>query len=646
MGRWSGVYHVPRDFPVPQTVQHRVDGVVAGQLASSCGSYLENYLSAANPEVWRIRKLNLNISLDAEFPDAVGVARNWGRAFASEVLSILDSGESDSVVRFPNHAAFLAQFFSDLAAGRAWGKWYYEEFSDLRILSERQAICTIFLRPDTPPVEVVLQLASLRRLESVLQTLSDADARLIFDFCFADTSSAPRNDGIQKWAGIVLDLWNASPLRANSHQENRFRDALRLLVRTVSRFPAGKGNTQLKAAIDELLELRRVLSEIRSPAFLDSLIQTLAVADFSAALELIAQAGVPNPVNALSFLAETMQGDVAWGVQAAAVILGESHQERFLTSRSISEGESVLSSFGSIFLLIDSLEALQFADLSRACAKQCKSPEHVAAVLRHLVAVKCLGRSRFADASDDPALRLFSGMEAISFRQALDSLNVGQLDLAAARKLLLQAIQVRDETDPPVLFAELLSFDEKNAAFLLRDIARDEWLDLVPIPSGESDLFIGDSLSSFQHARDGLAVAGRLDDSMQEQLATQLGLTRAQLALRLQSPQQHYPYFSLAATWSDFELAPSLDCFCTLVSRAALRHLSRKLIGFESSSPDHLYQNFLAGLSEIRRTGERLEVHLPASPLSLILRMAGLQEQKFSPSWLKGMEVWLLPPQE
>jgi hypothetical protein len=30
----------------------------------------------------------------------------------------------------------------------------------------------------------------------------------------------------------------------------------------------------------------------------------------------------------------------------------------------------------------------------------------------------------------------------------------------------------------------------------------------------------------------------------------------------------------------------------------------------------------------------------------LILRIAGLQQQKYAPAWLKGSEVWLLPPQE
>ena len=213
-----------------------------------------------------------------------------------------------------------------------------------------------------------------------------------------------------------------------------------------------------------------------------------------------------------------------------------------------------------------------------------------------------------------------------------------------------------------------------NAVFLLRDLAHDEWLDLLPAPAAVADvaglveasllrlsniwkldsptLFLSESLSStmdsspLKQVADRIAVPRRCDDSTEEQLAGQLGITREQLAFRLTAPQRHYPYFCLSQYWPDFELDPALDCTFSLISRAALRHFARKLLGFEGSSPDHLHQNFLSGLSEVRCIDQRLEVRLPASPLSLILRMAGLQQQKYAPAWIKGSEVWLLPPQE
>jgi hypothetical protein len=136
------------------------------------------------------------------------------------------------------------------------------------------------------------------------------------------------------------------------------------------------------------------------------------------------------------------------------------------------------------------------------------------------------------------------------------------------------------------------------------------------------------------------------DDSIQCLLAGQLGLTREQLANRINASEKHYPFFCFPHIWPDREFDPVLDGTFSLIARAALKHFARKLSGFEASGPEHLYQNFLLGLSEVRNSDQRLEVRLPASPLSVILRMAGLQEQKYVATWLKGSEVWLLPPQE
>jgi len=675
VGHWSGTYHVPREISDLQDLHLRLDSIVADRLALVCKSFLEQCLNGSDPSVWRVRHLSLNFSLDAGFSDAHGVARDWGRSLASEILSIVENDEvSNSVLRFPNRGAFLAQFLSDLVSGRAWGKWYYEEFSDLQALSNRQAICSIFLCRDTPSEELLLQIASIGQLENVLRVLNENDAQLIFELCFDSTAGALRHENLQQWAGIVLELWDSAPLRAGSRMENRFRDALRLFARTLSQYPAGKGDLELQAVINGLLELRRVLLEISKPSLIESLFEDLASFKVQSALKIAARYGVHDPTEALAFFAELMQGDVAWAHQAAAVLLGESNKDKFLTSKNISEGESILSSFGGVFLLGLSLTALSLDELSRCASETSDSSDKIAAILRHLSTVKCFGRTRFSDASDDPALRLFSGMERPSFQQALRDSNFQQLDLAGAHGVLLQSVLSRDESLEPVLFADLVPSPPDNSVFLLRELAHDEWLDAVPVSSQESDvsetlqsslqrvsavwkldhpaLFLGETLASRldtpapEQILHHVCELHRREEQTEEQLASQLGLTHPQLAYRLGSPAQHLPYFSLATNDSGLELDAGLDCLFTLVSRAALRHFSRKLFGFEFSSPDHIFENFLSGISEIRRVGERLEVQLPHSPLSLILRMAGLQDQRYAPAWLKGMEVWLLPPQE
>jgi hypothetical protein len=675
VGRWTGTYYVPPEFSAPQDLQHRLDSIISDRLPLCCISLLEQSFTNTDTSVWRIRDLTLNFSLDAGLSDASSVARNWGRSLAGEIFSITESGEvSDSVMHFPNRAAFLAQFLADLAGSRAWAKWYYEEFSDFQVLSVRQAICAVFLRGDPPAAELLLQIASIGCLETILQILNDSDAHLIFDLCFEGPSAAPPLDNLQTWTSRVLELWNSAPLRAGSRTDNRFRDALRLLSRTLSHFPVGGADPQLKAAIHGLLELRRILLEIRSPALIDGLVKHLAAGELQSAIELAARAGAFNADAALAFFVERMQGDAAWANQAAAVLLGESNKEQFLTSKTFSEGDSFLSSFGGIFLLGPSLIALQLEELVRSLASSCDAPDKAAAILRHLISLKCFGHSRFADSSDDPALRLFSGFDGTSFRGPLEDLPVPQLDSTGARGVLLQTLFDRDESHAPLLLADIVSIPAGRSYFLLRDLARDEWLDVMPISAKDCDfselllpslrrvssfssmprvaLYLSDSVrsrmetSALHQILPSVPAFHLIDDATKEELGAQLGLTRQQLTVRLNAAPQHFPYFFLSGLVTDLEIDPDLDCLSTLVSRAALRHFVRRLFGFESSSPDHICRNFLSGLSEIRRIDQRLEVRLPASPLSLVLRMAGLLEQKYAPSWLKGMEIWLRPSQE
>ena len=672
VGRWSATYEVSRDLPSPHELQQRLDSIVAHRLALACKASLEQSINHTDPSVWRVRDLALNFSLETSLSDIDRVAGDWGRSLAFEILSIIEDGEvSDSILRFPNRAAFFAQFLADLAAGRAWGKWYYEEFSDLQALPCRQIICSIFLRKDPLPADLLLQLDSKGRLETVLEVLNESDADLIFDLCFENAAPTSRVENLQKWAGIVLELWNSGPLRAVSRVEVHSRDALRLLIRTISHHPTGLNNLDLKRVINVLLAIRSVLLGMKKPSLMDSLFNHLAIFDLRSAVDTAVAAGVRDPGEALFQFAEIMQGDIDWARQAAAVVLGESNKEKFLTYKNIPESDSVLSRFGGIFLLGPSLIGAALEETTRLASDTSESPEKYMAVLRHLAAVMCFGCTRFPDTSDDPALRLFSGMEGIAFRQAVNGL--GSLDLAGAHAALLRTILDRHESHAPILFADVISSSPEKSVLLLRELVRDEWLDAISLSdvredpserlrfslqrfsailaSDQSILILSDSLSSrieISSLRQVpyVSVLNRRNGLTTEKLAMELGLSVPQLAFRLDSAQQHFAYFSLAENSSDFHPNAELDCFFTLVARSALRLFSRRLFGFQSSSPEHIFQNFLSGVSEISLVGDHLEVQLPQSPLSMILRMAGLQDQKYAPSWLKGMEVWLLPPQE
>jgi hypothetical protein len=70
------------------------------------------------------------------------------------------------------------------------------------------------------------------------------------------------------------------------------------------------------------------------------------------------------------------------------------------------------------------------------------------------------------------------------------------------------------------------------------------------------------------------------------------------------------------------------------MAHAVYRDFGRRLPGFAWSSIGHLHRNFIAGEGEIRIEirGNRRQITatLPAAPLQLVLRMAGLSGSRFS----------------
>ena len=72
-----------------------------------------------------------------------------------------------------------------------------------------------------------------------------------------------------------------------------------------------------------------------------------------------------------------------------------------------------------------------------------------------------------------------------------------------------------------------------------------------------------------------------------------------------------------------------------------MRAFARRLMGFDQSSLEYLYHNFLAGTSTVHVQQDLVEVQLPCSPLHVIVRMAGVDGQSYALPWLNDMQVTL-----
>ena len=674
--RWLNNFLVPHDYPSPEELRWRFDRLVNARLTDVCSHILGAFADPPDHSIWLIRRLDVNLTVDVGVASDDHIARVWAEQLASEIKRILARREqSDSNIWFPNRAAYVTHFASDLAAGQAWGKWYYDEFESLRSLATGQAIGEAILRDARQAAAIILRISSLQRLEDILNTLTETDARKIYIACFEDVAASTSEKREELWTGRLLELWNEAPLRPPSHDENRFRDALRLFARAGTRFPGAEKDPSMRTALNGLLELRRVLSAFRSPAAFNQLIRDLAKNDLRHATELARNAGASNPSEALGFFAEVMDGDGDWAAQAAAVLLSENIQTSFGRVSVTFGTESILSSFGGIFLLGPSLVELDLDGIAASAVQRNEKAETAASIHRHAITVMCLGRQRASATIEDPALRLLSGFKGTHFLSALQELELENSDLEQSRSVFAKNLASNWRYDGRCLLAEAVPLPgSEREALLIRDLLRDEWIYAAETPAditGTRDALekgvafvsnatgikpetlllrgrvsaLADSSSLARLASRTVSINSAGEFSWDE-FAQQFGATRNGLARASRPADQDLAFFSLANVWPEVEIGAAFDLTWLLVARAALKHFARRLIGFESSGPEYLYQNFLAGLSTVRITVERIEVQIPKSPLSIILRMSGMQERRYTLPWVKGREICLLPPAE
>lgn len=173
----------------------RLDNVVSDKLIEALERVALNFADETGA-VYRIRRLDLRLWLNASRLNDAEIAHDWARALAQALhRQILDAGP-DNVIRYPSQAAFLATWVSDILGQRVTGKWQYAEFDALHDLAAGQAISVGLLR-DPRWIGPVLQLLSANR----------KSARLLAVMTLRDVSVL-----WQAWVGEAPQLHDEVPL--------------------------------------------------------------------------------------------------------------------------------------------------------------------------------------------------------------------------------------------------------------------------------------------------------------------------------------------------------------------------------------------------------------------------------------------------
>lgn len=173
-------YYLPAGTPDQAAIQARMDRLARERLPVEMTGKLVPLASDENA-VYRIHHLRVDLWLDLLGMSDGEIAQRWGTALLAATDHALARGGATQVVRYDDHAHFVAAFLGDLLDGQAWSRWVYDEFAPLRGLPAGQIAAHLLAPRPALLIEVAQRLARENRLEPLLHHLDAADVRLIWE---------------------------------------------------------------------------------------------------------------------------------------------------------------------------------------------------------------------------------------------------------------------------------------------------------------------------------------------------------------------------------------------------------------------------------------------------------------------------------
>jgi hypothetical protein len=468
--RLDCTYLVPADHPDSPAVGFRLDAVARGPLVERFAGALAAVLDPADPTVWVIRHLDVGVTLPITMADGDALARIWAEGIAARIAAVV-RGEAPlppgEVTRYPDRAAYIAAFATDVATGAARDRWEYAPFAGLFAVAPGQAVVSAAAASGVPVVEIVARLARTGRLPAFLAASPPADSAAIWRTCRVEAGAAPPEAGLPAvWAHrAVLAV----------HGDETPVAALRLLGAVLADPGPRPAADALVTAVDHVVtgSAPRWGSVPGAPGWAD-----------------LAASGRSPVVPAGEAPARSEPGSPVREWEAAS-------EDTTVPRRpgTVHDGHPAYATAHAGVLLL--LPSLLDAGLEEAVRSAAPDP-YRQAVLRHRVVLRCLGPQATV-AAGDPALRLVAGLDPAGAPPddlagaSADALAAGMLGALAAQGRLDMAAVAVDTLPDPVSGRPLA---------LLRTVPDDVWLVLGEGPRGRA------------HALNLLSTAGLRPDSL------------------------------------------------------------------------------------------------------------------------------------
>ncbi len=612
-------YVVSRDHADPSRLKSRLDELSRDAI-DLLPAALGRDLPGDGPGVCLIRRLAVDVAIDVGAADA-RMAMDWAAATARSVVDRVESADDgEDRVRFPDAAAFLAQFLIDLAGQSAWSRWYYFPFRGLRLLSVASAIRTAILdRPDIG-LDALRGLSTAERSDVVV-ALSDAEAGMVLD----GLSRGPSDHGVAACLGAAWSAWRAEVPMPDRAAESRATLDVFVAASKLDRSFAGPG---LRLAVLALRSLRRVVAgSVR-------ILPLLASQDMAALVTVVGPTDAQRlePLfhcdpDLVRPIAETMRDDEA----PVRPRPGSGTDEHRTTP------------IGGAFLLVPLID-----EVVRAASAQVGGSRAAGGGWENAVAfgllLRCLGGARARSAWRDGLLR-----DLVGIPPTLTSSDFGR-DLRVGATALPSSGSLWDRTRPEPSDIKILAPIRRPPGarwdVVLVDADSGLWCGLWT--TGDPRMVAAlrretGMLLAHESLLPGLR-ASSIGPSW-ESISGPVGVRAiaasprvAETVARLESLPADLDYLRMPR---ELRTTSVVERRLAVAAQRVLRRFALSLPGFEQSGLSYLDRNFLSLDARVEATTERWVVQLSTPPLNLVLSMSGQTRATHRFGWLPDREIVL-----
>jgi hypothetical protein len=571
------------------------DHFFADHVAPALKEALAPLLDNGDPAVWIIRRLDVKILGDrASGHNEIG--RVFARSFRQMMMRAFNGEDDIGAIRFPDRASYLAQFLTDLSDGRAWDRWYYRSFADLRPLPFGPAVCMLIERKQSHALSALIMMDERGRLQRLVDQLGENDAHQIYSALVPPAEAGAT--GHSQVIAITKTILRQPIVLAHG---TAYRMRLVLLVTAATR-------------------LRLPPSAIA--AAIEAILAELTASDQAAGV----RRGITGAPNEAARVPRSRRPLVE-RVEAMLKRLRSDDHRATKRMAAHSATPSFATPFAGVFLLWRSAVEL---GLDRIVAEGLNARQ--ASVRRLALAARLTG-AQWRAALDDEAVQWLAGIgEPPDEAETASALMFSDAYHARISQGLLAKLLSLHAPRPLNL---LLQRDDN--VVVLQDAERQDWLAAaigeVPDPHFAGVdigwLLIGNDIGPERapspcrewrrcELPDSTFTLFTSNAPPDEKIIAQA--RRAFAALR--PPGGDLIYFDAADATSDRRAA----LLWAVLARAAYSDLGRRLPGLELSSAHYLARNVVQGRGTFARRIDDYdaEVVLPPASMDLVLRMTGL----------------------